>query len=187
MDDMKWNSVVNFKAFLTKECARTITQLWLREQTVFLVWMPPGFSKLCWFSYVCSAVLCFGFFFFSIEVLRKYHFYICNSATFGKFFFCKEMLNETLYLVKQFKMYNVNINNLPQPTTLFCPERSEVTDVTNKTCMPFNSIFYAYANCPSPGIGIKLLLLFFNKKHALWILPRSLEVLSFFYHQGNCC
>lgn len=45
IDDIRWDSDVNFKGFLTKECMETIAQLWL--QTVFLVWMPLDFSKLC--------------------------------------------------------------------------------------------------------------------------------------------
>jgi len=46
-DDMRWDSEVNFKAFLIEESTGTIAQLRLREQTVFLVWMLLDFSKLC--------------------------------------------------------------------------------------------------------------------------------------------
>lgn len=65
--DIKWDSDINFKAFLTKECVTTITQLWPREQIVCLVWVPLDFSKLRWFFYVCSPM--FVLFFFSIIFL----------------------------------------------------------------------------------------------------------------------
>lgn len=46
-DDIRWDSDMNFKAFLTEEYMKTITQFWLKEQTVILVWTSPDFSKLC--------------------------------------------------------------------------------------------------------------------------------------------
>lgn len=50
MDDTRWGSDMNFKAFLPKERMKTVTQLWLRTQTIFLflfIWVPLDFSKLC--------------------------------------------------------------------------------------------------------------------------------------------
>lgn len=46
-DDTRWDSDGNLKAFLTKECVKTITQSWLRRQTVLLIWVPLDFSRLC--------------------------------------------------------------------------------------------------------------------------------------------
>lgn len=91
-DDIRWNSDVNFKAFLTKEYLKTITLLWLRVQTVILVWTPLDFSKLCWISYVCSAVFSPSYFFYCIEVLipncRKFYIYIYMfHETLGIFLF----------------------------------------------------------------------------------------------------
>lgn len=47
IDAIRWDSDVNFIAFLTKEYIKIITQLWLRERIMFLVWVPLGFCKLC--------------------------------------------------------------------------------------------------------------------------------------------
>lgn len=47
MGDIRWGSEVNFKAFLTKESMKRVTQLSLSKQTIFFIWVPLGFPNLC--------------------------------------------------------------------------------------------------------------------------------------------
>lgn len=47
MGVIRWGFDVNFKAFLTKESMKRVTQLSLSKQTIFFVWIPLDFSNLC--------------------------------------------------------------------------------------------------------------------------------------------
>lgn len=80
IDAIRWDSDVNFIAFLTKECRKKITQLWLREQIVFLVWVPLDIFQVV-------LILLFIYLFFMFAFLL-YH---------GCFFVCLFVLHQSTY------------------------------------------------------------------------------------------
>lgn len=80
IDAIRWDSVVNFIAFLTKEGRKKITQLWLREQILFLVWVPLDIFQVV-------LILLFIYFFLMFAFLL-YH---------GCFFVCLFVLHQGTY------------------------------------------------------------------------------------------
>lgn len=78
IDAIRWDSDVNFIAFLTKECRKKITQLWLREQIVFLVWVPLDIFQVVlillfiYFFLMFPFLLYHGWFFLFVCFASKY-------------------------------------------------------------------------------------------------------------------